>query len=53
MEGNAGERRCLKRVANLDGISKDLFVQFVDDGCLVIKQARDKLDLVWSILHIK
>ena len=39
-------------VANLDGndISKDLFVQFMGDGCLVDK-ARDKPDLVWSTLH--
>ena len=39
-------------VANLDvnGVSNDLFVQFVGDGCLVDK-ARDKSDLVWSTLH--
>ena len=48
----AGERRRLKCVANLDvnDISKDLFVQFVGDGCLVEK-ARDKPDLV-SQLYI-
>ena len=52
-----GERKCvdmagregqhLKRVPNLDvnGISKDLFVQFVGDGCLVIKQ---EISLTWS-----
>ena len=41
-------------VINLDanGISKDLFVQFVGDheGCLLDK-ASDKPDLVWSTLH--
>ena len=39
-------------VANLDasGISKDLFVQFVGDGCL-LEKAKDKPDLVWSTLH--
>ena len=39
-------------VANLDasGISKDLFVQFVSDGCLLDK-AKDNPDLVWSTLH--
>ena len=36
-------------VDNLDasGISKDLFVRFVGDGCLLDK-AKDKPDLVWS-----
>ena len=29
---------------------KDLFVQFVGDGCL-LDNARDKSDLVWSPLH--
>ena len=44
-----GARQHLKCVANLDvnGISKDLFVQFVGDGCMVDK-ARDKPDLVWQ-----
>ena len=39
-------------VANLgaSGISKDLFVQFLGDGCLLDK-VRNKPDLVWSTLH--
>ena len=48
-----GSRIAMQRiVVNLDarGICKDLFVQFVGDGCLLDK-ARDKPDLVWSTLH--
>ena len=47
-----GDRRRLKLVDNLDvnGISKDLFVQFVGNRCLVDK-ARDNIDLVSSTLH--
>ena len=48
-----GSRIAMQRiVANLDasGISKDLFVQFVSDGCLLDK-AKDNPDLVWSTLH--
>ena len=41
-----GERQRLKRVASLDvdGISKNLFVQFVGDWCLIDK-ARDTVNL--------
>ena len=36
----------MQSIANLDasGMSKDLFVQFVDDGCLLDKE----ISLTWS-----
>ena len=46
------ERWYLKHIANLDanGVSRDLFVQFVGDGCLVDK-ARGRPVLVLLTLY--